>query len=1152
MANYDWQTGNGDWITGADWGGTSPNSTAADATIAAAGSFEVSIAGGERFTVDSVTLANPAATLLIEGQLNLSGTRNLLQIDAGSVELGGVIQGGTIVQAGGSLVLDAGAQLVGVTVLGELTGPASGALSISGGINVETTAGSAPGTLALLNLGSQLNILDSETLNNLVIDLGSSAGGSGEILQANTGVTLGAQTTLVAAGGGGNLTALTGGTFLSEGAISIGGYGLGIVAAQFTNTGLINTAKGAEFITNGGFFSNQGTILADKGTGLYLDGATFENSGTVDVGAGAYIALGASIQNTGLIEIGGATDLALNLPNLGGLGRVDVAGGTVKVSGLVTNSLFGGFTFSDSGTYTTLFDVNTGGDLDLGGGLATITGVDRLEVDNGATIANGTIIAAKSPLLLTAGAKLDNITYIGDLTGPAGGVLFSEGSLVVENAAGNGPGTVSLVAYGNVFDLLGAETLDNMFIQLGTANGAADEYLNAAYSNAVDSLGSHLTIISDGDVGASVAGITGYTLVSAADMYIGGSGFDIDPLSFTNTGEIIVYPTASLSFEGTSFTNAGTVEITGNTVMDITATLNNTGVIGVSRGARFELESPYFGNLGDVAVAGGTIVLSVDAALPQFSQVTMSDSGGYTTLFDIVDGGSLALGGAVLNLGGADAVAVGAGGTLSGGTVVTALTPLELTAGASLSAITVIGRLDGPSSGAFYVSDGLSVYNADGTGPGTLNLDHFGGALDVMDSETLDNLLINLGVQGGTDNEFINAITADAPVTLGAHATVAAVGGNLGGAYPELSGFTMVNEGLIDIGATGFGIDLVEFVNDGLIEVSASSALLIQGQGFVNNGTIAGWAQGQVVVAEAVTGTGTFLIDPSSLVLEGAVSSGQSVSFSGAGGFLELGDLAGFNGTLTGLAPGDVIQADGQDITSETFVAGTGLVLNDGAFTLHATGTLATQNFTLSSNNGNTDLYVICYLEGTRISTPAGEVAIEDIRIGDPVVTRFNGVRHVRWIGRQRFNPAFARRNREVMPVRIAASALGEGVPARDLYVSGGHSMLVDGVLVLASALVNGVTVTWHKAAAELRYYQLEFETHDCVLAEGAWSESYADCEGLRHQFHNVAEYYALYREWEAPVAPRLCAERPESGAVLEAVLRGVTARAHRVRAMAG
>jgi hypothetical protein len=92
--------------------------------------------------------------------------------------------------------------------------------------------------------------------------------------------------------------------------------------------------------------------------------------------------------------------------------------------------------------------------------------------------------------------------------------------------------------------------------------------------------------------------------------------------------------------------------------------------------------------------------------------------------------------------------------------------------------------------------------------------------------------------------------------------------------------------------------------------------------------------------------------------------------------------------------------------------------------------------------------------------------------------------------------------------------------------------------------LVNGVTITQDWAPSEINYYQIELERHDCVIAEGAWSETYADGPGLRDQFHNAEDFAELYPDQPPAAELMLCAPRPERGARLDTALRPVVARA--------
>ncbi|WP_112872874.1 Hint domain-containing protein [Paracoccus endophyticus] len=182
---------------------------------------------------------------------------------------------------------------------------------------------------------------------------------------------------------------------------------------------------------------------------------------------------------------------------------------------------------------------------------------------------------------------------------------------------------------------------------------------------------------------------------------------------------------------------------------------------------------------------------------------------------------------------------------------------------------------------------------------------------------------------------------------------------------------------------------------------------------------------------------------------------------------------------------------------------------------------------------------LVCYLKGTKILTDHGPVAVEDLREGDSVVCRFGGLRPIRWIGRQQFaGPRAAGRE----AIRFAPGSIGNGMPQEDLFVSPGHSMLVGETLVLASTLVNGLSITRETPRDEWSYFQLDLGDHGLVLANGTWSESFADCGDFRSMFDNVAEFRERFPDHCAPDTPALCAERPAGGVKLHAAL-DVTAR---------
>ena len=65
--------------------------------------------------------------------------------------------------------------------------------------------------------------------------------------------------------------------------------------------------------------------------------------------------------------------------------------------------------------------------------------------------------------------------------------------------------------------------------------------------------------------------------------------------------------------------------------------------------------------------------------------------------------------------------------------------------------------------------------------------------------------------------------------------------------------------------------------------------------------------------------------------------------------------------------------------------------------------------------------------------------------------------------------------------------------------------MYLDGVLIEAKDLVNGVSIIQADHVDELEYFHIELDTHGVILAEGAPSETFLD-DNSRGMFHNAHE----------------------------------------------
>ncbi len=138
-------------------------------------------------------------------------------------------------------------------------------------------------------------------------------------------------------------------------------------------------------------------------------------------------------------------------------------------------------------------------------------------------------------------------------------------------------------------------------------------------------------------------------------------------------------------------------------------------------------------------------------------------------------------------------------------------------------------------------------------------------------------------------------------------------------------------------------------------------------------------------------------------------------------------------------------------------------------------------------------LACVSFTRGTMITLATGEQRrIEELRVGDRVLTRDNGVQEVRWLGHHtvRATGAFA-------PIVIAEGALNN---ARDLHLSPNQRLFIyqredalnagqAEVMVRAELLVNGDTVT-RSDGGFVEYYQILFDNHEFIFAEGIATES--------------------------------------------------------------
>ena len=268
--------------------------------------------------------------------------------------------------------------------------------------------------------------------------------------------------------------------------------------------------------------------------------------------------------------------------------------------------------------------------------------------------------------------------------------------------------------------------------------------------------------------------------------------------------------------------------------------------------------------------------------------------------------------------------------------------------------------------------------------------------------------------------------------------------------------------------------------------------------------------------ADATDGMTPSTLAPGTLDVALFTNTGTAVSISGSvvAGSLDIAGTDVFSGnlnvgTLTIETSGTLESPNNLTITADTLTA-LGSIVVPGALTLIVGGVTI----------GPTTAPVACFAQGTRIATPHGSVAVENLRQGDRVTT-FSGIAHpIQWIGRRCLDCRRHTDPERVRPVRIARHAFGLNRPERVLMLSPDHSIFVEGVLIPIKYLINDATVA-QISVGEITYYHLELANHDVVLAEGLPAETYLET-GTRSAFENggsVAQLQPDFAPDQAAVA---------------------------------
>jgi collagen type I/II/III/V/XI/XXIV/XXVII alpha len=356
----------------------------------------------------------------------------------------------------------------------------------------------------------------------------------------------------------------------------------------------------------------------------------------------------------------------------------------------------------------------------------------------------------------------------------------------------------------------------------------------------------------------------------------------------------------------------------------------------------------------------------------------------------------------------------------------------------------------GVTVGATVTSGGFESVSAGGTAVSTVV--GSGGSL----------FLFSGGIASGTIVESGGSVFTDRTVLSG----------------QIVSGLTVGPETVLRVESGGTA--LATRVSGGYITVSGGvvSGTIVLGAPEGNGGVYAGALDLEDgATAFATTAEGAATVDAYGSLVSGAV-------FLGLSGYTPILEVE--NG---GTAISAALSSGGAAVIHSGGTGSDTTVLSGGALYVSSGGVVLD---TVVSSGGTVIGSIPCFAAGTLILTERGDVAAENLQIGDRIATEDGTFEPVIWIGSRVVDCRRHPRPGQVLPVRILAGAFGPGRPRRDLYLSPDHAIFAEDVLIPARHLIDGNGVR-QMACAQVTYLHVELPRHCVILAEGLATESYLD-----------------------------------------------------------